>query len=164
MKLRRFPFDLRERQTRGQALIEFALILPLLILLLLGIFDFGRAVYAYNTVNNAAREGARLAIVDQTEGHVQDLAAQRAVSLGIDPDDVTMEFHKVHAPETPCEFAPGNPRMAISCVAVVRVPYGYTAITPIIGNLVGTINMTGEARFPISHSCLEPPDACPRGN
>ena len=50
---------------RGQALVEFALVLPILILLLVGIFDFGRAVYAFNTVNNAAREGVRLAIVDQ---------------------------------------------------------------------------------------------------
>ena len=46
-------------------MVEFALVLPVLILLLVGIFDFGRAVYAFNTVNNAAREGVRLAIVDQ---------------------------------------------------------------------------------------------------
>ena len=153
--------------SRGQALVEFALILPLLVFLLLGLFDFGRAVYAFSTVNNAARDGARLAVVDQTESHVQALAAQRAASLGIDPDDVAMEFHQKHEPGTPCEFSPGQMQIT-DCVAVVEIPYTYTAITPLIGNLVGTIDMTGEARFPVSHSCLDPEDGppaeCPEGD
>ena len=53
------------RRSRGQALVETALILPVFILLLLVIFDFGRAIYAYNTVANAARTGARLAATNQ---------------------------------------------------------------------------------------------------
>ena len=52
---------------RGQGLVEFALVFPVFILLLLGIFDLGRAVYAYNTIGDAAREGARVAIVNQIE-------------------------------------------------------------------------------------------------
>ena len=46
------------RDERGQALVEFALVLPIFILLLVAIFDLGRAVFAYNTLTNAAREGA----------------------------------------------------------------------------------------------------------
>jgi len=41
--------------TRGQALVEVALILPVFILVLVGIFDLGRAVYAFNTLSNSAR-------------------------------------------------------------------------------------------------------------
>lgn len=49
--------------TKGQALIETALILPLLLFIFIGIFEFGRAWYIKNTLNNAARIGARTAIV-----------------------------------------------------------------------------------------------------
>ena len=47
---------------RSQALIEFALVSPVLLLLLFGIVDIGRAVFYYDTVNHAAREGARTAV------------------------------------------------------------------------------------------------------
>jgi hypothetical protein len=47
----------------GQALVEFSLVLPLFLLLLIGIFDFGRIVWARNALENAARESARFAIV-----------------------------------------------------------------------------------------------------
>ena len=47
---------------RSQALIEFALISPVLLLLLFGIVDIGRAVFYYDTLGHAAREGARSAV------------------------------------------------------------------------------------------------------
>jgi Flp pilus assembly protein TadG len=46
---------------RGQSMIEFALILPLMVLIIVGIFDLGRAFFAYISITNAAREGARVA-------------------------------------------------------------------------------------------------------
>ena len=48
---------------RGQAVIELALTLPLLLLVVLGIFDFGLMLQRYEVVTNAAREGARTAIL-----------------------------------------------------------------------------------------------------
>lgn len=51
------------RRGRGQALVEFALIAPMLFLLIIGIIELGRLVFFYHTINNAAREGARYAIV-----------------------------------------------------------------------------------------------------
>jgi len=50
------------RSERGQSLVELALVLPLLILLLMGIADLGRAFYSYIEITNAAREGARYAV------------------------------------------------------------------------------------------------------
>ena len=47
---------------RSQALIEFALVSPVLLLLVFGIIDIGRAVFYFDTVNHAAREGARVAV------------------------------------------------------------------------------------------------------
>ncbi len=50
------------KNKRGQGLVEFALILPLLMMLLLGIIEGGRIIWAYVTVQNAAREAARYAV------------------------------------------------------------------------------------------------------
>ena len=52
----------RRKRQESQALIEFALISPVLLLLLFGIIDIGRAVFYYDTLNHAAREGARAAV------------------------------------------------------------------------------------------------------
>ena len=57
----------RRGRSRGQALVEFALIAPLFLALLLAIIEFGRAVYYIQMLNNAAREGARYAIVHGAE-------------------------------------------------------------------------------------------------
>ena len=51
------------RCRKGQALVEFALVLPLLLLLILGIVEFGRAWNAKQILTDAAREGARLSVV-----------------------------------------------------------------------------------------------------
>ena len=50
------------KSQESQALIEFALISPVLLLLLFGIVDIGRAVFYYDTISHAAREGARVAV------------------------------------------------------------------------------------------------------
>lgn len=46
----------------GQSMVEFAVLAPIFFLLLLGTIDLGRAVYIYNSISDAAREGARAAI------------------------------------------------------------------------------------------------------
>jgi len=49
----------RRRKSRGQAMVEFALLSTLLLLLVMGIFDFGRAIAVYINIAEAAHEGAR---------------------------------------------------------------------------------------------------------
>ena len=69
-------------------MVEFALVVPLFVLLLVGLFDVGRAVYAYNTVNNAAREAGRLAIVDQFQNLIQVVENFTAALPDLVPDEV----------------------------------------------------------------------------
>jgi Flp pilus assembly protein TadG len=59
--------DRRARRTRGQAMVEFTLILPLLLLLILGIYQFGQAYADYIQVTNAARDGGRKALVSRSD-------------------------------------------------------------------------------------------------
>jgi Flp pilus assembly protein TadG len=53
MKLRRTDSD------RGQTLVEFALIIPIVLLIMLGLFDLGRIVFVNNSLSDGARDGAR---------------------------------------------------------------------------------------------------------
>lgn len=63
----------RIRNQRGAALIETAITLPLVLLVSVAIFEFGRAYQTWQVLTNAAREGARVSIlVDQSDAQVSD--------------------------------------------------------------------------------------------
>jgi Flp pilus assembly pilin Flp len=128
----------------GVAAVEFALLLPLLALLVCGVVDLGRWFSAWNETKNAAREGAAYAQVfpyRQTAGGGPDCA---------DPNNVTARARQelgsaasssfgvsVVPPATGC----GMPTTRPSTVAVTvtrKVPL----ITPIIKNLVGDVDIT----------------------
>ncbi|HWH24944.1 MAG TPA: TadE family protein [Candidatus Limnocylindria bacterium] len=65
------------RRDAGQALVEFAVVLPLLLVLLLGMIDLGRVVWAHDTAANAAREGARYASVRGDSSLTPDASKQQ---------------------------------------------------------------------------------------
>src|SRR2546428_11114456 len=65
---RLFRFVRARQGERGQALVEFALLLPLMLLIITGLFDVARAVWQENTLAYAAREGTRYAIVHGSAG------------------------------------------------------------------------------------------------
>ncbi|MCA7937148.1 TadE/TadG family type IV pilus assembly protein [Burkholderia cepacia] len=62
MNARHFPLS-RRRAQRGSALVEFGLIASILVMLLIGIFEFGRVLFYWNTASEAVRLGARTAVV-----------------------------------------------------------------------------------------------------
>jgi len=69
---------------RGQALVEFALIAPVLLVLVMGLLDFGQAYQVRITITNAAREGARLAARGNIFSDAQILQVVRDQSRGVD--------------------------------------------------------------------------------
>jgi Flp pilus assembly protein TadG len=58
---------MNRRRQRGQSLVEFSIVLPLFMFMLMGIVDFGRVIWAQNSLAAAAREAARFAIVHGAE-------------------------------------------------------------------------------------------------
>lgn len=58
----------RVRSRRGQALVEFALVLPLVLILVISVFEFARAWNIQQVITDAAREGARIAVVGSANG------------------------------------------------------------------------------------------------
>jgi Flp pilus assembly protein TadG len=152
----------RRNRSGGQSLVELALLLPLFLLVVFGIVDGGRAIYAFSTINNAAREAARVAIVDQTLGHIQAEGQAQSVGLGIPASDITVVYRKN---DDTVDCPSGQAAPAVGCLAVVTVNYTYTAVTPVVSGILGSIDMTGTSFFPIESDCVEPPAAkCPKGD
>jgi hypothetical protein len=80
------PINIHSRDAgeRGAALVEFALVLPLLLVVIAGIVDFGFAFQRFEVITNAAREGARMAVlpVGYTEDEVR-LRVREYVRVGL---------------------------------------------------------------------------------
>ena len=77
------------RNERGAALIEAAITIPIILLIAVGIFEFGRAYQTWQVLTNAAREGARVAIlIDKTDADVQT-AVQNYMKAGGLPEYAT---------------------------------------------------------------------------
>ena len=73
----------RKRRESGQSLVEFALVLPLLLLILCGKIDFGWIYYNRITLSNAAREGARYAVIHYAPGSNWKTDAERQMMEGM---------------------------------------------------------------------------------
>jgi hypothetical protein len=133
------------RRRRGQGLVEFALVLPVFIFVLVALFDLGRAVFAWNTITNAAREGARLAIVNQDEGLIVERAKAQTAIVELDDPSVEVAFYQREADGTP-DLANPCDLVAVGCVAVVEFEATYRPITPLIANFLFGDGLTFEAR------------------
>lgn len=88
-----------QRDERGQALVEFALILPIILLLVVGMLEFARAWNLHQVMTDAAREGARRAVLADTKdpkGQTQDSVKKamwdRLVQFGYDPKYADMSI------------------------------------------------------------------------
>jgi Flp pilus assembly protein TadG len=157
------------RSTRGQGLVEFALVIPLFLLVLIAIFDLGRAVFAYNTLTNAAREGARIAIVNQYEPSIIAKAKQQTQIVELNDPSVSVDFYQVNADGTP-NTSSQCALIAVGCLAVVSFEATYRPITPFIGNIIfkNGVTFTAHSVLSVEYSCpLNPLDgaaaaACPK--
>lgn len=131
----------RVAQQPGQSLVEFALVLPIVLLLFMAIFDFGQAIVAYNTVGNGARGAMRAAIVDQNTTVIRAAALRQMTALN--GDAVTVVYAPCATPE-------------IGCEASVTVSYSWSPITPIIGRIIGPITLSSTTSMPTEHVYTTP--------
>jgi Flp pilus assembly protein TadG len=154
----------RRRQQGGQSVVEFALILPLILLLFFGAIDLGRAVFAYNTLAQAAREGNRVAIVNQTESVVKARVIGAAVTLGLGSSSVDVCYKTSTSTQRSCaavttDNCPQSTR-TIGCLAIVTARTTYRPMTPIIGQLFGTVSLSSTSVGPIEAVCPDTGSTC----
>lgn len=112
--LKRLAGRPRKRED-GQSLVEFVLVIPIFLLVLFSIVDFGMAFHAWITVTNSAREGARIGSVRATSGEIEQRVRDTATSL---------EQANLSVGVTNAEGQPGES-------VVVDVSYSYSLMTPL---------------------------------
>lgn len=86
---------IRERRNsdrRGAVIVEAAVVLPILLVLVLGIIEFGRGMMVVQLMTNGAREGARRGILDGSSNTIvkDHVKANLANSIGCNPNDVNV--------------------------------------------------------------------------
>lgn len=144
------------RNSSGQGLVEFALVFPIFVIMLFGLFDVGRAVFAYNEITNSAREGTRLGIVNQDVATIQGRIASQstavAVSSCVSFFDAGTSFATCNkgtaVPTSPCP-----PQPTVGCIAHVEVWTDFSPITPIIGTLIGNFTLTANSEASVEFVC-----------
>ena len=130
-----------KRSEHGGAVYEFAMLLPLISILFLGIIDFSRAMLAYNALTHASEAAARFASVRSrtslspaTTGTITTRVLQAGTGLESDKIEVT------------ATWSPGNIRGG---VVRVQIDYPFEPMTPFVP--WETINLTGSATARISN-------------
>lgn len=120
---------------RGAAAVEFALVLPVLVLLILGMVDFGFAISAEAIVGNAARDGARVASLGGSESVAKSAALKSSSSLVGTPPTVNVKCLQADL-VTACPGANYDAARSVGSIVVVTVSYNYHYITPFV-SMVG---------------------------
>lgn len=116
---------------RGQAMVEFGLIVIIFFLLVSGIFDFGRALNGWVVLSNAAREGARQAAVGKCDSDVTAAARGFAAVPGVDPVTVSVTISPPAGGTSPnCTRTLGDP-------VTVRVAASFDIVTPLVRAATG---------------------------
>jgi Flp pilus assembly protein TadG len=125
-----------DRQRHGQSLVEFALILPLFVLLIVGVFDLGRAFFAYIAISNAAREGARVVTFwpEKTEINDVNIAVENEIGNDslVDVDNIASIVIECVDPDTTNFFVVSTDEELSDCATensvIVTVTYTQTLI------------------------------------
>jgi Flp pilus assembly protein TadG len=141
----------RSNRGRGQALTEFALVIPVFLLVLSAILDFGFMLYSRMTVINAAREGARAAVIYPDPTQIPTVAAQRAQSAaqqaGLTISTSNVSAGCVATKSASCDFATKTGSQPGDSVRV-RVTYQYKSFFPLLFgttfDLTSTVQMVLE--------------------
>jgi Flp pilus assembly protein TadG len=128
-----YPFSRYARRKRkGAAVVELAAVSPLFVLLILGMIEYGRLVMVQQILTNAAREGARVGILDnRTASDVTTAANQYLAAANIQTATISV------SPDPPSSAANGNP-----VTVTISVPFNQVSWLPSPMFLGGTTMTT----------------------
>jgi len=112
------------KSEKGQSMVELALILPIIILILFGILEFGRIFYSYIVITNAAREGARVGAVGSPDSVIIE-RIREAAPLPHAESNLSITKLEPHVDSR----TPGIP-------LTVEVSYDVYLVTPILEDIL----------------------------
>jgi Flp pilus assembly protein TadG len=147
---------------RGQSLVEFAFVLPIIVLVIVAFVEIGRAVFAWNTIANAARQGARVAVVNQLsavtdcdesrpiedpyEPHwsIRGCAIAAGGALGLTAANVSVSYAAPPSTSLAC-----SPTLHVGCIAAITVTYNYAISTPFVNWFIHNFTMSQTSEMPV---------------
>ena len=148
MNSTRLPSPCR-RSERGAALLEVAITLPLLLLVSVGIFEFGRAYQTWQVLTNAAREGARMAVLPGSQPD-----EVKAVVTAYLEDGKLSKFGSATVDVSASKISLGATGEASATTVTVNYPFNFTVLNPVVqlvspGNTLGkgVLTMTASAKM-----------------
>lgn len=135
------------KKQKGQSLVEMAIMLPIMLILLAGLIDFGLAFFSFIALRDAAAEGATYGAIDPTNTNGIIDRVRTSSTEPVDLTDTTNVAVTVTTDGSPCAGE----------ALTVTVVYTYPIITPFVGTVVGgqTIPVTAS----VTGTVLTP--ACP---
>jgi len=124
---------LRPKEEKGATLVEFALLVPLFVVLLFGLVEFGLAMYSKGIMTNASREGARFGVVyatpRKTDAEIIAKVQEYLVNAGLmDSVDINV---------TGAQGSSGTP-LSVS----LTYPYSFQVLPNFVSGLAGPLNLT----------------------
>jgi Flp pilus assembly protein TadG len=156
------------RRSEGQSLVEFAFVFPLITLLAFGFLDIGRAVFQWNTLTSAARQAARVAVVNQIDPAAapwnclankpvenasspnwtfRGCAITAGQSIGVKAADISISYAAPPGVTLECGSVKN-----VGCIATITITSQYVPITPVAGTLIGPMTMTATSEMPIERT------------
>jgi Flp pilus assembly protein TadG len=148
---------LRGEHSSGQSLAEFALVLPIFLLMLFGLIDVGRFVFTANALGNGAREAARFASVGTRPAECAGLtrsqcatAIAQSHSWGVPSNGITVtvtcEQIAANGTRTPIAVNSCTTRNLLRVEAQTQ----FTILTPVIGQFIGNLTIGGDSRVTVN--------------
>jgi Flp pilus assembly protein TadG len=131
----------RLRNQRGAALLETAITLPLILLISVAIFEFGRAYQVQQVLTNAAREGARIAVLpDYTDAQVTSVVRSYMTGGGLTPINPTITRNIAVGPATASRVT-------------INYPFNFMVLNP-VARLVRPASTLGSGALTMQASAL----------
>lgn len=149
----------RRTSVRAQSLVEFALVLPVLALLLVMAIDFGRLFFGSVSITNAARVGANYAAMNPDAPNwdrYRELIDREGAPLGC-----VSQPHAAPTFTTSGGASTAHPELGDYASATVKCDF--TLITPLAGAVIGRnpITLTATTAFPVRYGCANCPESSP---
>jgi Flp pilus assembly protein TadG len=135
----------RLKTERGAALLEAAITVPIVLLICVGIFEFGRAYQTWQVVTNASREGARLAVI---EGSTDDQVRQRVNNYLTGGGLSSLPDSKIAIART-VAVTTSNTGSQVQ----VNYPFQFMVLNPVI-RLIAPSDTTGQGTYTMTASTL----------
>jgi len=143
-------FRLKRRSGRGQGVVEFALVLPIALVLIIGVMDLGWYFFQYLTLSNIARKAARKASVGMSDADVRSLIMTQST---IKPSAIDIQVKKPDG--TAVDASNRDENNIVTVILKKQDPTIMVPLAPLLGLIGSSSDPTSEfnKELTVTYSC-----------